>query len=114
VEEQACCCCCERNGGGDQEARAQPLQEGFLVGENRAEDGTARAPPTCRLVLNTPLAVPAWCAGTLLSRTAVTGGITNGPASPIRTISTASTQMGVVAGTAPRATSPDVITISRQ
>ncbi len=29
---------------------------------------TARAPPTCRLVLNTPLAVPARCGGTLFSR----------------------------------------------
>ena len=33
---------------------------------------TAKAPPACRLVLNTPPAVPARCPGTLLSRTAVT------------------------------------------
>src|SRR6266496_2465566 len=54
---------------------------------------TARAPPTCRLVLNTPLALPARCPGTLFSRTAVTGGITRGPANPTRTISMASAHL---------------------
>jgi hypothetical protein len=53
---------------------------------------TASAPPNCRLVLNTPLAVPARCAGTLLSRTAVTGGDTSGPASPTGTIRAARRQ----------------------
>src|SRR5207247_10190347 len=38
---------------------------------------TASAPPTCRLVLNRPLAVPARWPGTLLSSTPVTGGITS-------------------------------------
>jgi hypothetical protein len=70
---------------------------------------TARAPPTCRLVLNTPLAVPAWCPGTLFSRSPVVGGVTSGPASPIRTMSAASAPTGVEAGTAARITRPAVI-----
>ena len=49
----------------------------------------ARAPPSWRLVLNTPLAVPASASGTLFSNTAVIGGITSGPARPTGSISTA-------------------------
>jgi hypothetical protein len=58
----------------------------------------ARAPPTWRLVLNTPLATPAWWPGMLSSRTAVTGGMTSGPASPVSTISPASVQTGAEGG----------------
>jgi hypothetical protein len=43
---------------------------------------TAKAPPAWRLVLNTPPTTPERCPGTLLTRAAVTGGITKGPASP--------------------------------
>ena len=59
---------------------------------------TASAPPIWRLVLNTPLAVPAWWSGTLLSSTAVTGGMISGPPRPTSTISTASTHTGVEDG----------------
>src|SRR3954462_9438536 len=67
---------------------------------------TASAPPSCRLVLNTPLAVPARWAGTAASSTAVVGGITSGPDRPTGISSTASAQTGVRAGTAARATQP--------
>jgi hypothetical protein len=79
------------------------------VGQQGAEDGDGQGAPTWRLVLNTPLAVPARCPGTLLSRTAVTGGDTRGPARPTRTISTASTQTGVEDPTTARTARPAVI-----
>ena len=66
----------------------------------------ASAPPIWRLVLNTPLAVPAWWSGTLLSSTAVTGGIVSGPASPTRIISSASAHTGVDAGAAAMTSEP--------
>ena len=71
---------------------------------------TARAPPICRLVLNTPLAVPVRCPGAAASSTAVTGGMTSGPASPTRTMSVANAQTGVAGGMSARAVRPAVIT----
>src|SRR5437763_13421293 len=71
---------------------------------------TASAPPTCRLVLNTPLAVPVRCPGAAASSTAVTGGMTSGPASPTRTMSVANAQTGVAGGMSARAVRPAVIT----
>src|SRR4051794_26795825 len=88
------------------------VQEGRPVGQQRTEDGHARAPPICRLVLNTPLAVPVRWAGTLLSRTAVTGGMISGPARPTGTISPASAQTGVEGGARPRVARSAVIRTS--
>src|SRR5574337_709005 len=67
---------------------------------------TANAPPIWRLVLNTPLAVPASAAGTLESNTTATGGATNGPDRPTSTISAAIHAAGVDAGKAATATRP--------
>ncbi|KAG1534414.1 hypothetical protein G6F50_015569 [Rhizopus delemar] len=67
---------------------------------------TASAPPTCRHVLNTPLAVPANAPGTLDNSTAVTGGATNGPAKPTSTISAAIHTTGAVGGSSATAANP--------
>src|SRR5437763_7129522 len=75
-----------------------PCRNVASLASRAPKTATAKAPPTWRLVLNTPLAVPARCPGTLLSNTAVTGGMTRGPASPTRAISTASAHTGVQAG----------------
>ena len=50
---------------------------------------TASAPPSWRLVLNTPLAVPASSSGTLFNNTVVIGGMINGAASPTGSMSAA-------------------------
>jgi hypothetical protein len=42
----------------------------------------ASAPPSWRLVLNTPLTVPASESGTLFNSTEVIGGMMNGPGEP--------------------------------
>jgi hypothetical protein len=62
--------------------------------------------------LNTPLATPVRYAGTLLSRTAISGGITSGPARPTRTITAARAGTGVADGRPARITSPAVIETS--
>ena len=73
----------------------------MLLGEQGAED----------LVLNIPLAVPACRSGTLFSSTAVTGGITVGPARPTGTISRASAQVGAVGETTARRARPAAMSV---
>jgi hypothetical protein len=86
-----------------------PCSNVAWLANSAPKTATASAPPSWRLVLNTPLAVPARDAGTLFKSTAVTGGETNGPASPTRTISAESPHTGVAAETRPMVASPAVI-----
>ena len=46
-----------------------------------------------------------------MSKTAVTGGMTRGPASPTRTMAAASAQVGAVDGASPMMTRPPVISV---
>jgi hypothetical protein len=71
-QEQARCGRERDSGRGPQ---ALDERRRFSLVSSAPNTGTARAPPICRLVLNTPLAVPARCAGTRLIRTAVTGAL---------------------------------------
>src|SRR4051794_14878386 len=102
----------KRDHCGDQQTDLPPVLERALVAQTAPNPAPASAPPTWRLVLNTPLAVPARWPGTLLSSRPVTGGITSGPPSPTKTISTASSHSGVAAGTTASATRPTAITTS--
>ncbi len=65
------------------------MYQSSFPSEQAAEHGDGECSADLAAVVNTPLAMPAWWSGTLLSNTAVTGGIVSGPARPTRIISSA-------------------------
>jgi hypothetical protein len=58
-EQQGRCGRRERDRGSDQQTGPQPCMKVAWSASSAPKTATASAPPICRLVLNTPLAVPA-------------------------------------------------------
>lgn len=80
---------------GDEQAGACAGQEPGCWASGASKTARIRTPPTCRLMLNTPLATPVRWSGAAPSSSVVTGSITRGPAGPTGTMRKGTAHTGV-------------------